>query len=187
MKNKGAKKAVILLGNSGAGKDTVAAILGYPNIKITKALKAFLEKVGSLPSGSLDSDRTVRHRPSPFFGRTWLDLMITHYHVTKYIKWIYYPYLISQIKAAGGDTVVLTDVRDVATAKFIHWWLGAANVLVVKIVRVSSTGLSSDTELDKVFGSSGNCLVLRNEGSLAELTETVKRDIPWALSTLDVF
>jgi hypothetical protein len=77
---------VLITGASGAGKDTIAALLGLPVVKFSSPAKRAFEVMMDIPYGTMD-DREARNQkvPHPVTGglqyHSYLDVMIRAYHV----------------------------------------------------------------------------------------------------------
>ena len=145
----------VILGLSGAGKDTVAGLLGesetVANIKFSIPMKRMLEVAYCLPSGYLDI-REARYEISPT-GVQYLELMLRCFeHLRTIDPHIMFPGTQEAFDAAiaRGASPVFTDVRSPEETEFLRMQVDQGHQLVLwGVSRPGSRMLPSDTGLLK--------------------------------------
>lgn len=138
----------VLIGNSGAGKDTAAEILGVPNIKWSALMKrTFEEWYGCKPGSFEDREFRVTHiLPN---GDTPLGVMVKAYDAWNAID----PGLTARPIARKvkhllelGCDVCFTDTRRQLEAELICDMANATDSTVVVISIVGGTQLTTDRQ-----------------------------------------
>lgn len=156
---------VVLLAPSRSGKDSLTELLldklahyGIPgeNFKFAGHVKRVTELTYGLPVGSLD-DNVTRHKVIPGTTITYLDVLVSLFHNQdtiidkQYWKRPAINYL--QSVSSWSKTLICTDVRDIFEAGFItqEQRQNGRPIILVKLIREGTEGLTSDKHLDANF------------------------------------
>jgi hypothetical protein len=173
---------VVLLGNSGSGKDYVAEkyFSDYKIIKLNSAFKAAFELDHNLRPGYCN-DKSKREKVlivGPYRGMTIRAAMLQAYNESLNPRGEGYGARFAGVTIVTGlneilnsdRNVVITDLRKVSEAKILDEFCRVQlkmNIRVISIVNRYSKPLTSDLELNEVakalgYGHLGQCLQWEN-------------------------
>lgn len=156
----GTPKILVIMGYSRVGKDSTAkelqAIAKSPlvNVKFSQPMKAVLEYLYELPSGSLN-DNQYRQRviPGSSDGTTFLDVMVRSFDSFRSLdKNIMLHRTEPRIESelAQGNSVLLTDLRTHEEAQLVARLASQYPLHLLRIYRLSVTPKESDRYVDEL-------------------------------------
>jgi hypothetical protein len=178
----------IVMGNSGSGKDTVAALIQAqkPTAEIVKFAapgKRALEFMLRVPEGLLD-DRVVRSKVAPNCqGRTYLEVLIDFWKHRELVIGVELftsqtMELVQDILDAKKD-VIITDCRNLDEGQAIYDLVETEGyqLVVLWVYRPDNIPMSSDVNQVDIFDTllevSDDSYLIHNNGTIDKLADKV--------------
>jgi hypothetical protein len=175
------KKAIVILGLSGSGKDTFTSGVDYPIIKFSGFIKRQVEALYGLETGSLETEKMKDTYISDAYGRqlrkTYRDLLIAYFEavqntdptaMVRYVK--------SEVSKCTADTIIFNDVRTIVEATFIQTLFDNQCECVI-IEREGRKGHEADRYLNLIAEMFPNYVPVKNNGTRDDLIECGKQTI----------
>ncbi|MFB2876880.1 hypothetical protein [Floridanema aerugineum] len=178
---------IVILGNSGAGKDTVTEVLKAEvgNCIVHKwsaPMKRMLEYAYDLPTGSLE-DREIRSQEVPDMpGVTYLDLMVRCFEFFPKIDPLMmirkvFRAIQSDVKNKG-KIVISNDLRNPLEAEAIANLAIYYPLHIIRVERKGCKGLKSDkflkTNYQTLLKVAKTAHIVNNNGTLNDLKQATK-------------
>jgi hypothetical protein len=168
-------KAIIILGLSGAGKDTFTSGSNYPIVKFSGFIKRQVESLYGLESGSLDDEKTKDTRITDAYGRqlnrTYRDLLIAYFEaVQKTDKTAMFRFVRSEVFRHQADTTIFNDVRTVDEAEYVQH-LFDNRVECVILERENRKGATSDRYLHFITEMFPSVIKVKNDSTVEDLVK----------------
>lgn len=187
---------IVLLGNTGVGKDTLASGLMsqmpyMSNFKMVSALKRQWERELDIPYGSLDL-RVVKNTTIPGYGLTYGQWMVNEFHKSERDPYYRKP-LLRRMKRElnwfcdNNITPICTDIRmpdEVATLVMLadpELGYSVNSILVYLLSRDEARPLTADVHLMKnvdTFECSGYAVrILQHNGTTEQWLSQIVADV----------